>query len=58
MNDLYELDRVKACACVDDCDTCWFLLSDEAFNEWGDDVIAVKLRRHLASGHRLTSEES
>jgi hypothetical protein len=42
---------------VDDCDTCWYLISTEAYDRWGDDVIAVKLRKHLASGHLLTSEE-
>jgi hypothetical protein len=44
-----------AWACADDCDTCWYLCSDQQ-DIPGADVI-VKLRAHLASGHRTTSED-
>ena len=51
--DLYD----TAWECADNCDTCWYLIGTEAFDTLGDDVIAVKLRAHIASGHMLTSEE-
>lgn len=55
--DAYSADRATAWKCADDCDTCWFFLTDTAFDQMGDEVIAVKLRNHLAANHMLTSEE-
>lgn len=48
----------EAWECADNCDTCWYLITDQAHDELGDDVITDKLRVHLASGHITTSEES
>lgn len=51
----------EAWSTADDCDTCWYLLSvgpDSAEEQWGDDVVTAKLRAHIDSGHRLTSEEA
>ena len=44
---------------VDDCDTCWYLLSIDRSgeHELTDEVARAKLRKHIASGHMLTSEE-
>jgi hypothetical protein len=54
----FKRDFATAWECADGCDTCWFLITDTALEELGDPVIAVKLRNHLASGHRLNSEEA
>lgn len=46
--------------CADNCDTCWWLLSvgpESAEAELGEDLARAKLRKHIASGHTLTSEE-
>lgn len=51
---------VTAWEYADDCDTCWYLLSvgpDSAEAEFGEEVARAKLRKHIASGHMLTSEE-
>lgn len=51
-------DFTTAYECADNCDTCWYLLTDTAEKELGEQVAAAKLRTHLESGHRLTSGEA
>jgi hypothetical protein len=49
-----------AWGCADNCDTCWYLLSigeDSAEERLGEEVARAKLRKHIASGHMLLSEE-
>lgn len=50
---------VTAWECADNCDTCWYLLSIDRSgeHELTDKVARAKLRKHIASGHMLTSEE-
>lgn len=44
---------------ADDCDTCWYLSGAglDAEDALGEDEARAKLRAHIASGHKLTSEE-
>ena len=44
-----------AYACADDCDTCWYLCSDQQDIPEAD--VIIKIRAHLVSGHRTTSED-
>jgi hypothetical protein len=45
----------QAFECADNCDTCWYLCSDQT--DITETEATVKLRAHLASGHRTTSED-
>ena len=45
----------QAYASADDCDTCWYLCSDQT--DIPPAEVTAKLRTHLASGHRTTSED-
>ena len=44
----------QAYASADDCDTCWYLCSDQ--KEIPHAQVMIKLREHFASGHRTTSD--
>lgn len=46
-----------AWSAADDCDTCWYLITDTALAEHGQERITTMLRKHVDSGHLLTSEE-
>lgn len=50
-------DFTIAYRAADDCDTCWYLIGEAAENEFGEETVRVKLRKHLESGHQLTSEQ-
>jgi hypothetical protein len=57
---LFIPEFATAWQCADDCDTCWYLLSvgpDSAEAELGEEVARARLRKHIASGHMLLSEE-
>lgn len=54
----FNADHVTAWTAADEgCDTCWYFITDHALTELGAAALAAKLRKHLESGHMLTSEE-